>query len=382
MLLLVAAAAAVSGCAAERPEDPVVVTGNDVPRLAGSPPAKVIAYRYLNGQWQQVPVQVDERAMIDLGTVYNQAPNGVRVLSYTDPNTFAGPDPDAALDANDEIALMGIDGGAQAPVGSNPPNVVATSGEELRLHDSLGNPTDAYVYLYRQTGSLDPAAGRTYVDYQVQPALGQLQVHLQARRRAESRGLDRDNELLQPALLRSLGRRRAQDHCAGGDGRRHPRPPQGSIRARHLRAKRGHLRRRRGGVHRQQDGPVRAIRAYIGANSGPFTGRQHIFYQRREEITTYPARPRDSRGARLLRLQPRRVGDDLSQRRRAGRGDDRRHTRDARRLGRSGGRPSTALRAGSRSSIGSAPTFRTSTGLRTTSTSRTPSGRRRDSMHG
>ena len=52
---------------------------------------------------------------------------------------------------------------------------------------------------------------------QVQPALGQLQVHLQARRRAESRGLDRDNELLQPALLRSLGRRRAQDHCAGGD---------------------------------------------------------------------------------------------------------------------------------------------------------------------
>ena len=33
-------------------------------------------------------------------------------------------------------------------------------------------------------------------------------------------------------------------------------------------------------------GPVRAIRSYIGANSGPYTERTHIFYDRREDIIT------------------------------------------------------------------------------------------------
>ena len=32
---------------------------------------------------------------------------------------------------------------------------------------------------------------------------------------------------------------------------------------------------------------MRALRAYIGANSGPYTGRQHVFYEQREVITTY-----------------------------------------------------------------------------------------------
>jgi S-layer homology domain len=36
-----------------------------------------------------------------------------------------------------------------------------------------------------------------------------------------------------------------------------------------------------------KDGPVRAIRSYMGANSGPLTQRTHIFYQRRHDITTY-----------------------------------------------------------------------------------------------
>jgi len=35
------------------------------------------------------------------------------------------------------------------------------------------------------------------------------------------------------------------------------------------------------------DGPVRAIRSYVGANSGPMTQREHLFYDRREEITTF-----------------------------------------------------------------------------------------------
>jgi hypothetical protein len=34
-------------------------------------------------------------------------------------------------------------------------------------------------------------------------------------------------------------------------------------------------------------GPVRAIRSYIGANSGPNTQRDHVFYDRREDLRTY-----------------------------------------------------------------------------------------------
>ena len=36
-----------------------------------------------------------------------------------------------------------------------------------------------------------------------------------------------------------------------------------------------------------KSGPVRAIRSYIGANSGPLTQREHIFYERREDIRTF-----------------------------------------------------------------------------------------------
>lgn len=35
------------------------------------------------------------------------------------------------------------------------------------------------------------------------------------------------------------------------------------------------------------NGPVRAIRSYMGANSGVFTQRDHIFYESRQDIVTY-----------------------------------------------------------------------------------------------
>ena len=50
-----------------RPADPVVLTGADVPGLTGIAPGDLVAFRYDSG-WQQIPVQVDERAMKDFGT--------------------------------------------------------------------------------------------------------------------------------------------------------------------------------------------------------------------------------------------------------------------------------------------------------------------------
>ena len=42
-----------------------------------------------------------------------------------------------------------------------------------------------------------------------------------------------------------------------------------------------------GGFIANVDGPVRAIRSYIGANSGTYTQRDHVYYQRAEVTTTY-----------------------------------------------------------------------------------------------
>jgi hypothetical protein len=55
LLALALLALTLGGCAAQRPEDPVVLTGADVPRLAGAQPAKVIAFRWLGQRWDQVP---------------------------------------------------------------------------------------------------------------------------------------------------------------------------------------------------------------------------------------------------------------------------------------------------------------------------------------
>ena len=35
-----------------------------------------------------------------------------------------------------------------------------------------------------------------------------------------------------------------------------------------------------------KSGPVRAVRSYVGANSGPLTQRDHLFYERRQDIRT------------------------------------------------------------------------------------------------
>jgi hypothetical protein len=287
LIPVAALAIGLTGCTAQRPEDAAVVTGADLPRLSGAPPGKVLAYHYLNQTWTQVPVQVDERALVDLGTVYNQAPDGIRVLTYTDPRTFAGADPDPTLDSNDEVAFMGGDGGVRAPAGTNPPNVVAGSGEELRLHDPVGDPTDAYLYLYRQTGNLDPGAGRSYVTYNFKLLSGDYKStykldagpnpedstvttayytqHFSDRWADDSlkmtgQGasgvdiLDRHKDLFAPG---NCGR--SEDTFDAGEG----------------------------AYIANKSGPVRAIRSYVGANSGPLTERQQIFYARREEISTF-----------------------------------------------------------------------------------------------
>jgi hypothetical protein len=284
---LLLAAAVMGGCVAERPADPVVLTGAQVPSLQGAAPGKVLAFRYLGGSWNQVPVQVDERAVMDLAKPLNATPVGHTFLTYTDAGTFTGADPDPSVDSNDEIAFMGIDTGTKAPAGSEPAGVVSGSGLEVRVRDAAGDPTDSYVYLFRQSGSLDPGAGKRYVTYSFNLLSGDYKStyrlndgpnpenstvssayysqHFSDRwindalriTAPEASGvdvLDRHKNLILPG---DCGR--SEDTFSLGPG----------------------------AAVANKSGPVRAIRSVMGANSGRFTQRQHVFYGRRTDVTTF-----------------------------------------------------------------------------------------------
>ena len=58
-----------------------------------------------------------------------------------------------------------------------------------------------------------------------------------------------------------------------------------------------------GGFIANKSGPVRAIRSYLGANSGTYTQRDEIMYEGRMDVTTYLRVPPDPAAARLDGLQ-------------------------------------------------------------------------------
>ena len=138
----------------DRPSDPVVLTGADLPWLAGIDPDDLVAFRY-DGGWQQIPVQVDEKAVVDFGVIYGGDPAGYQVLTYTDTSTFTGPDPDSSFDVGDELVLMAKHaGGKAAGMASLPDGVPVTgSGVELMIVDPLG-PDTAYAYLFENSTHL------------------------------------------------------------------------------------------------------------------------------------------------------------------------------------------------------------------------------------
>ncbi len=287
-----------AGSPLNRPYDPVVLAGQDVPTLIGVAPSNIVAFRYDIG-WQQIPVQADERDTRDLGNIYNAAcpggsaagqaytpPCGVTELVYTDPNTFTGPDSNPSFDSNDEIAFMAKDAGGVAPGALGlPSGVVSGTGVQVTINDALDSST-GYVYLFRSSGSLDPGAGQQYVSYNFGLLSGSYLStyntfngpnpensnvttphythHFSDRWISDaltitvggSTGvdiLDRHKDLFFPGYCG-----RSEDTFVDGEG----------------------------AFIVNKSGPVRAIRSYVGANSGPLTERNHIFYAQREDIRT------------------------------------------------------------------------------------------------
>jgi len=310
-LALIGALAAAPGALAQQGgrDEAVVLTGADVPALAGAPPSQVVGFAYdaRRERWTQIPVQVDERKVVDFGgvpsngspaaegTVYGSQPIGQAVLQYADPETWVGPDSDPALDADDELALMAGDAGDRAAQARLLPELVDGAGaSELRIADPLGG-SDRFVYLFR-SGELSPSAGRDYVDYSFSLDGGPYR---SSYRRGT--GPNPESSRISTAdYVAGFSDRWFFDHLAIHDGSASGAELLDGFKFSFGPTSCGRSEATFNGATDNYgttvpgegafvaniDGPVRAIRAYVGANSGPLTERTHVFYRDRYTITT------------------------------------------------------------------------------------------------
>lgn len=283
-----------------RPAAPVVLTGGQLNRFAGVAPERVVAFRWSGAAWQQVPVQVDQRKVVPfgsapssnsvpgkLGTVYGNGSGGPATIQYADPNTWVGADTNPSVDADDEVVFMASDAGASAPRGTAPPaGVVATSATQVAVTDPRASNEQGWVYLFRSTGGLDPTAGKDYVDYDFVPTGGDYKT---TYKRAAGPNPE-TSKVTTPTYSISFSDRWKEVSwkvlAAGAsqvdvlDGHKNQffltdcgRSNQSFL-------------EEEGAFVANIDGPVRAIRSYVGANSGPLTQRTHVMYRDREDVTT------------------------------------------------------------------------------------------------
>ncbi len=284
-----------------RPADPVVLTGADLPTFVNGPRATILGFRWTGSAWAQVPIQIDERAVVNFGKIYNNpsavfygsVPANTSQLVYTGGNTWTGNDPNAKFDADDELVFMGRDTGVQAPNGSVPAGAVAGTGVRVMVSDPLIPGAEGFVYLFRKASgsSLVQGAKQHYVKYAFKLLSGGYKATYQT-----TNGPNPENSLVTGATYRHhfsdrwasdrieitasgasavdiLDRHKAlfsPGYCGRSEDT-FDMPIAGSV---------------EGAFVTSKVGPVRAIRSYVGANSGPNTQRTHVFYDRREDVVT------------------------------------------------------------------------------------------------
>ncbi|MGQ9559620.1 MAG: fibronectin type III domain-containing protein [Candidatus Oleimicrobiaceae bacterium] len=130
----------------QRPYDPVVLQGQSLPLLLGSPVAEVRVYSYQasTGQWLPVPFQIDERDAV---------------------NTYFAPAYNGLLDSLDELVFMASDAGDLSPEDHWVNDAEARGNVRylITLADTLDGVRQGYLYVYRS--STLPASPAQYMSY-------------------------------------------------------------------------------------------------------------------------------------------------------------------------------------------------------------------------
>lgn len=261
------------------------MTGERATSLLGSTVGQVVAFRF-DGGWHQIPVQIDQRVDVDFAAVYGLAPIGLTTSAYADPETFTGPDVDPLFDGDDELVVLGRDTGIQRAMPMTfPTGTVADVGVELMVVDPLDEEV-RYAYLLRSDGSLDPAAGRDDVTYDFQLLAGNYLANYDTDQGPNPE----DSEAVSSFYRTHFSDRWIRDELQVWSGN----STGVDILDRHTnRFGPGICYRSEdtftageGAFVANRDGPIRGIRSYVGANSGPLTQRDHFFYDRRQDIVT------------------------------------------------------------------------------------------------
>ena len=291
----------------QRPAEPIVLVGGQVPGLGTVAAVDVVGFAWRDGAWVQLPVQVDERVRADFCTIYAKALLGdmapcktakkIEALFYADPKTYTGADTDPKVDLDDELVFMARDAGDRVAPGTAPRGVVAGSGVEVEVVD--GGET-GWVYLFERAkdGGLTPDAGVDLVSYALvfdgdidyltqYPFIGKGS----CGDKACDPPILEDSVITSPHYERHFSARWVTDSLRittpGSTG-------EDILDIAQARFAPGYCGRHvltfstsEGAFIANIDGPVRAIRSYMGANSGPLTQRTHLFYDRVEVVQTF-----------------------------------------------------------------------------------------------
>lgn len=267
-----------------RPADPVVVTGDQVSALSGVQADRVVAFSASSDGWAQLPVQVDEQVETTMDQVYGLPADttfygssiNVPVTVYADPETFVGADPDPTLDALDEVAFMARDAGGPADDLDAPAGTTG-GGVEVRLEDPNDPDATGYVYLFESDGTLDPGAGKQYVEYDFNLDSGDYR---ETYGRTSGPNPE-DSTVTGLTYTAHFADRWLMDGLTITHG---DRPGVDLIDRMKFDLRILCLRNEdtfnaeEGAFITNRVGPVRALRSYVGSNSGPNTQNTYAFY--------------------------------------------------------------------------------------------------------
>ena len=266
--------------------DPIVLQGRRLPSLIGKRPADIVGFAFRNNTWKQIPVQIDERARLPFHQVLNRTVAGeLESTFYTDPNTFTGADPDPKFDADDECVWLAADCGDRAGQ-TSPKGVRAATRVEVIVR--RGETEFGRVYLFeRASDKLDPAAGADHVAYAFRLKSGNYKdtYRLRVGRNPEQSTITTSSyragftdRWVFDELRLTVGETAGADIL---DRHKIQVIPGNCVRTTKTFSRGG------GAIIANIDGPIRAIRSVIGANSGPLTERLWICYPCRMDIVTH-----------------------------------------------------------------------------------------------
>lgn len=306
------------GASLQRPEDPVVLTGADLPKLVGTSPRNVVGYSWDGSAWHQIPTQVDERDLVSPGVIYHLPTTAypvlygtstlLKILVYTPPAastaeyrsdpTYTPTDSDPTFDANDEVSFLADYTGVKADRSAGfPPGVVGSTGELVTATNPLDPSQVGYVYLFKSNTLTGGSAGSTGVDYTFSlndgTYLADYKISNGSLAPNDSWGYNPESSTVTtPSYSLHYGDRWLNDGVSitrgGASG------AQLLDRSKYFATSAGCPRTEdtfdggdsgEGAFIVNISGPVRAIRSYMGANSFKWTSVVETYYPSRQDTT-------------------------------------------------------------------------------------------------